>query len=191
MTSSNPQTTPKTIEAMLAETIKDAVEKKCVTEIPDDDDSRADHVIIGKPTRELRDEMVISIHMRHPFGPRMDKDTAVHGLPRSSDSGPWVFPAETMGGMRVERIIGCVQIRLRKRQNAEEASWLFEPVKERIRQAINCDASLSSLSDDFGNTMFWIETFRATGYDSGGGEVSLTNQWVDFRAFVSSTNCRS
>lgn len=185
-----PLTTPSTIEALIAETIQAAVEARCITDVPEDDESRANHVIIGKPTRELRDELVISVHMQHPFGPRLDRDQNITGTTGVPGPRPWKFPAETIGGATFEEIIGCVQIRLRQRTSLEDAMWIFSAVKERVKQAINLDKSLKTLTDGMGNTMFLIETFRAIGYDSGGAEVSLTTQWVDFRALVSRSNCR-
>nr|NIV40059.1 hypothetical protein [Anaerolineae bacterium] len=62
---------------------------------------------------------------------------------------------------------------------------------ERVKAAINRDADLNSLSDDFGNTMHVLETFQAVGYAGGGGDVSINFRWIDWRAFIHRTDCRT
>jgi hypothetical protein len=183
-------TTPEVVESMAAQTLRGVLQEWLIDRVPSDDGSRVHHVIVGKPTRELRDEMVVSVHMDHPFGPKMDKSTNISGLGGGLSGRPYVFPGETTGGMKIEEIIGCVQVRVRQRLAAEDASKLMYPILARIRQALNRDERLRFIEDGFGNYMFRIETFRATGYESGGGDVTINSKWVDFRALVCYSNCR-
>lgn len=185
-----PAGVPQSIEAVLSSTLLAAVKEYCQTNVSDTDESKADHVILGKPGSELSDKVVVSVHMQHPFGPVMDKDTNQTGLSGGLSMDPYAFPAETIGGMRVDKIIGCVQINIREDMPPDEAAWINGAVKERVRVAINEHPSLHDLADDFGNHLWKIETFRAVGYDSGGSDVSVHFRWIDFRAYVSYTNIR-
>ena len=183
--------TPQSIEWLIATNMRDAVSEWCINDVDTDDPSRADNVIIGKPQDELVDEITLSIHVHHPLGPGSDRDTDVTGLSGGLSQRKWNFPGETFGGMRVEEIVGCVQIRARVDQdNYTDALELFGPIVLRIEDAINRDSRLANLEDELGRTMFIIEAHRREGYESGGGSTWLDTQWVDWRAYVSSTNCR-
>lgn len=180
--------TPKSIEWLIATNMRDAVSEWCIIEVDADDLSKANNVIIGKPQDELVDEITLSIHIHHPLGPGSDRDTDVTG---SSTSTRWSFPGETTGGTRIEEIKGTVQIRARvDTDNYTDALELFGPVVLRIEDAINRDSRLAILEDGMGRTMFLIEAHRREGYESGGGNTWLDTQWVDWCAYVSSTNCR-
>jgi hypothetical protein len=109
----------------------------------------------------------------------------------SKPQGPYVWPVETSGGMRTETVIGAIQVNIRERESyADNAKAINAAVIARIRNAINQDASLRPFHDDFGNFVSRVETFQASGYQSGGGNVSINVRWVDWRAVVHSTNCR-
>jgi len=185
-----PTSTPSSIEPLLATTMQTVLTEWCITDVPEDDASRANAVIIGKPTDELRQDIVVSIHTQHPFGPIRDRDTRVDGVEGGGLSrSPHRFPQETLGGMRTEEIIGCVQVNIRLRKESEDATWLIGPVIERVKQGIDRDKRLIGLEDDLGNYLSIIETFRADGYAGGGGKVTTNFRWVDFRAYVHRTNC--
>jgi hypothetical protein len=179
---------PQSMEALLAHTLLDAITKRCITDVPPDDSGRTDQVVLGKLTRELRDENVIAVHMQHPLGPSIDRD-GMAGAPRNQDQ-PWDWPPETLGGMRTERIDGAVEIRLRKKLEYTDAVDIFAVVIQRVKDAINREESLRTLTDQMGNTMSIIEAFEAPGYAAGGGNVSINIRWVNWRAFVHSTNAR-
>jgi len=186
-----PTTTPAHYEAMLADKIRDAIEEWTITDIPQDDESRASTVIIGKPTTELKQDIVISVHMRHPLGPSRDRDQNVTGTARGGmTNSPWHWPRETIGGMRTTEVTGDIQIRLRKKVAADVAGWIISAVKERCVQAINKDWRLNAFSDDFSNFVSIVEAYRNDGYDSGGGSTTIHIGWVDFRAYVHHTNVR-
>lgn len=185
-----PFETPTALEAKLAHVLKDVIGDHCINYVAPDDTSKANHVIIGKPTRELRDEIVVSVHMDHPLGPIMDRDDRVSGLRGGLSNRPYVIPNETIGGMTVDEIIGGVQIRARRRETSEDATFIIKPVHVRIKRAINRDKRLRLIQDDLGNTMFTIHTFRAVGYESGGGDVTINTRWVNFRALACYSNCR-
>jgi len=178
------------IEAILAHTLHTVLTEWCIDDVSTDDPSRADHVVLGKPTRELRDSKVVSIRMQHPLGPAADKDEVVSGSPRGQDERGHYFPAETSGGMMVEKIIGCIEVRIREKLSYPDAVEVNASLIERIKRAINTDLRLALLKDDFGVTLFKLETFQATGHASGGGDVSINVRWVDWRAFTCRTNCR-
>jgi len=181
-----PDNVPTTLEAMIADGLEGACTEYCITNVDDDDPSMSDHVILGKPTEELADEIVVSIHMQHPFGPTMDKDSAITG--KTGVTG-FHFPDETIGGGRVDQIMGAVQVNIRQDLEYADAMWISAVVVERVKQAINLHPDVRSLTDSYGNVMFKLQTFRAIGYASGGGDVSVYFRWVDFVAYVSYTNC--
>jgi len=183
-------TVPQSIESILGDRLKDALTRWCITGVPLDDESRANHVILGKPTTQLRDNVVISIHTEHPLGPISDTDHIVMGTPRTNEERPFKWPAETTGGMRSKVVIGAVQINIREKMSYELAKSINGAVAARIEAAINQDAELDAFGDDFGNFMSRIETFQGSGYQAGGGNVSINIRWIDWRAFVHSTNCR-
>ena len=177
------------IEAVLAKALHAAVTKWCITNVPVKDESRANWVVLGKPTRELRDNIVISIHMQHPLGPNADTDNIVSGKPTTSGERPWDFPKE-LGGGRMEKYLGCVEINIREREAYEDAVNVISSLYERVKAAINRDPSLVPLEDDWGNTLMVLETWQAYGHESGGGSVSISRRWVDWRAFVYRVDCR-
>lgn len=181
---------PQSIESELGSRLKEVLTRWCITDISADDESRANHVILGKPTTQLRDNVVISIHTEHPLGPVSDKDHIVMGTPRSDDERPFKWPAETTGGMRSKVVIGAIQINIREKLSYETAKAINGAVAARIEAAINRDSELDAFADDFGNFMSRVETFQASGYQAGGGNVSINIRWIDWRAFVHSTNCR-
>ena len=181
---------PQSIESILGDKLKEVLTRWCITGVPLDDESRANHVILGKPTTELRDAVVISIHTEHPLGPISDKDHIVMGTPRSDDERPFKWPAETTGGMRSKVVIGAIQVNIREMFAYEIAKAINGAVASRIEAAINQDAELDAFNDDFGNFMSRIETFQGSGYQAGGGNVSINIRWIDWRAFVHATNCR-
>jgi len=179
------------IEAILAHMLHTVLLEWCITNVSADDPSRASHVVLGKPTRELRDSKVVSIRMQHPLGPAADKDEVVSGSPRGQDERGHYFPPETMGGMIVEKMIGCIEVRIREKLSYPDAVEVNASLIERIKKAINTDSRLGLLKDDFGVTLFKLETFQATGHASGGGDVSINVRWVDWRGFTCRTNCRA
>lgn len=178
------------IEAVLAQKLYEVLTKWCIIDVAAGDPSRADAVVLGKPTRELRDEIVISIHMQHPLGPSADKDELVSGAPREPDERPWNWPKE-FGGGKTEKIVGAVQINIRQKLSYDEAVEIIASVVERVKAAINQDRDLIPLKDDWGNTLLVLETFQASGHAGGGGEVSINLRWIDWRAFIARRDCRT
>lgn len=184
-------TVPVSVESILGDKLKDVLTRWCITDVPSDDESRANHVILGKPTTQLRDNVVISIHTEHPLGPTLDKDHSVTGgTTRGNEERPYKWPAETTGGMRNKVVVGAIQVNIREGFPYDIAKAINGAVAARVEAAINQDSQLDAFSDDFGNFMSRIETFQASGYQAGGGNVSINIKWIDWRAFVHSTNCR-
>ena len=177
------------IEAVLAQELYKVLTKWCITDVAANDPSRADAVVLGKPTRELRDEIVISIHMQHPLGPSADRDEIVSGTPRQREERPWIWPKE-FGGGKVEKMVGAIQVNIRQKLAYDEAVEIISSVVERVKAALNTDRDLVPLSDDWGNTLQVLETFQASGHAGGGGEVSINLRWIDWRAFISRRDCR-
>jgi len=178
------------IEAVVAKALMKALTKSCITEVPAEDMSRANHVIIGKPTNERADEIVIAIMMEHPFGPKFDRAPLLTMSQADPQTRPMRFPGETLGGMDVSMEIGTVWISIREKMPYEEAIEVISSVRERVKATINRDSSLVPLQDDYGNFLYRLETFQAEGYETGGRQVSINHRWVDFRFFVAVTNCR-
>lgn len=178
------------IEAVLAAKLKTVLLKWCITDVATTDPSRANHVVLGKPTRELRDSIVISIRMQHPLGPNADKDNIVSGKPTTTGERPWDWPKE-LGGGRMEKYLGTVEINIRDREEYEDAINIIASLYERVKAAINRDPDLIPLEDDWGNTLMVLETWQAYGHESGGGTVSISRRWVDWRAFVYRVDCRT
>jgi hypothetical protein len=170
------------IEALLAQALLAELTRQCITNVAADDESRANHVILGKPTTELRDSIVVSIHMQHPLGPGADTDGIEVGTPRQLNERPDRFPIEFCS--IIWKILGAVQINVRERQPYEDAIEIIASIYERIRQAIDRGAGLTPLTDDWGNTLFQLRSFQAAGYASGGGDISINVRWVSFRGDV-------
>lgn len=181
---------PHSIQSLIASTIKEVITDWCIDYVPADDPSRADHVVLGKPTRELKDNVVISIYMNHPLGRGADKDEFASGPPRAQDERPYKWPMESCGGMTTEKIIGGVQINYRRKKNYEGAIKEIGPILARIKQGINNDSRLDRLEDDLGSYMSSIQAIRTEGYTSGGGDITLERTWVTFRAWVHTDNSR-
>lgn len=188
--STAPTTVPDSIEGLLADELKEVLTDWCINYVSADDASRANHVIVGKPTKELRSAIVISIHMQHPLSRTKGGTDLVEGTPRNQSERPYHWPAETWGGMRTEMIVGAVQVNYREKETYEDAMNIIGPIVNRIKQGINQDARLTTLSDDMGNFMSKIETFTAEGVSSGGDNITVDRRWVSWRAFVHSTHAR-
>ena len=181
---------PETIEAKVALLLLDAVTDHCVNDVSSSDASRADWVILGKPTSERSDPIVISIHMQHPLGMNIGKEKASASRPTQMD--PWQVLPETQGGMMSRVQVGAVQIDIREDVPFSEAIHINAAVARRVKQAIDNDISLAGpITDDFGDLMSWIQTFEAAGYVAGGGDVSIHARWVNFKMLVHSSNVRS
>lgn len=182
---------PKAIESLIADTMKVVLTEWCITNTDEDDTTRADVVMIGKPTRELRNNIVISIHTSHPLGPSRDNDRLVEGPPRTQSERPLYFERETTGGARTEMMFGAVQIRIRESQDEGSALNTVAVADTRIKRGINMDSRLRSLTDDFGSTMILIETYEQPGYAAGGGDTSIFIRWIGWRAVIVSSNIRA
>lgn len=183
---------PLSAEAEIARRMKEALVRWCITDAEAADQSRANHVIIGKPTNELADEIVISVHTQHPLGPQADKDGVVMGPPREQDERPWRFPQETDGGMRSEKIVGAVQVNIREDLPADDAIKVSSMVVERVKAALNRDYRLRAflIEEPIKTFVSRIESFESRGYAAGGGDVSIYIRWVGWRALVHYTNVR-
>lgn len=182
--------TPSVIEDMVAQALLEVMTDICITQVPDDDKSRVDVVIIGKPTEELRKRNVLSVHTVHPLGPPKDTEDIMMGTPTKPNERPYKWPTETMGGMRTRKMLGTVQINLRQNVRAPDALPLIGAIESRVRRGIDMDIRLRGFKDDFGNFMHQVETYEAYGYASGGGKTSLHRRWVDWRGTVHSPNWR-
>ncbi|MHC4542922.1 MAG: hypothetical protein ACYSYL_00145 [Planctomycetota bacterium] len=183
--------TPTHIESLLGDTLHEIITDWCITNVSTEDLSRADHVVLGKPTSELRDNIVVSVHTQHPLGPEKDTDQRVEGKPRTWEERPWQFPRESHGGARFQMMYGAIQIRMRERNRHRVALAHKSVVAHRIRRAIERDTRLRVLEDDLGNTMLMIETFRHSGHAAGGGNVTVFIEWIDWRALIVSDNRRN
>jgi hypothetical protein len=182
--------TPQSVEAMVAITMRDVLIDHCITRVANDDKSRANIVIIGKPTEELRKKNVLSVFTVHPLGPQEDTETIMEGAPTKPNERPYKWPAETIGGMRTYKMLGAVQINLRQNVDGTEALVLIGAIESRIRSAVNNDMRLRVFRDDFGNMVHLIEVYQASGYASGGGDTSLHRRWIDWRGTIHSSNRR-
>lgn len=182
--------TPQSVEAMVAVAMRDVLIDHCITRVDNDDKSKADIVIIGKPTEELRKKVVLSVFTVHPLGPKEDTETIMEGAPTKPNERPYKWPPETIGGMRTYKMLGAVQINLRENVDGTEALSLIGALESRIRRAINNDQRLWVFRDDFGSMVHLIEVYQASGYASGGGDTSLHRRWIDWRATVNSSNRR-
>lgn len=178
------------IEDYIAEKLYAALLERCVTEISPSDPSRVAHVIIGKPTSERRDESVLSIMMQHPLGPSKDTEMLALGVPMDESVRPYNIPPETFGGAVHHTVVGTVWIAIREREDYADAIRIISSIFERVSATINKDRRLCPLVDDFGNTLYKLETFRSEGYETGGRQVAINHRWVDFRGLVVRSNCR-
>ncbi len=184
--------TDRGIDSVVAHKLVEVFRDRCIESVPDDDDSKADHVVLGKPTVERRDEIVIAVMMEHPLGRSQSTDKVLSSWSHTSDeeARPYTFPPESIGGMLVDVIIGTVWISIREMEDYEDSIDIISSVAERVRAAINRDSRLKRLCDDFGNMLFKLETFRGQGHETGGKGVAINHRWVDFRGLVARSNRR-
>ena len=182
--------TQEGIEAILAHKLHEALLKHCITDMPITDPSRANHVVLGKPTSERRDESVISIMMQNPLGPSKDSERLVQGIPFDESVRPYIFPPESIKGMVTETGVGVVWVAIREMKDYSQAMGIISSTVERVKVVINRAEGLVPLYDDFGNFLFKLETFRAAGYETGGRNVAINHRFIDFRGLVARTNCR-
>jgi hypothetical protein len=180
---------PVGIEYLIGSTLRDVVEKWTITDVPEDDPSRAAVVILGKATSERSNEgAVISITTDHPLGQSEDRDGSAEGTPKARNERPWSFPAEI--GTRFEKITGVVQIFYREGRDATNALKMLSAVTMRVKNAINSDPDLRSLKDDFGNFLIVIKTADNFGYQGGGGNTTTAIRYINWIAFIKSTATR-
>jgi len=181
--------TERGIEDYLGTLLKVVLNEALITNVDASDDSRANEVVLGKPTTERRQPKVVSIWIHHPLSLSKDMDEDVDGRRSSGDPNWW--PSE-MGADRygMERIIGAIQINIREQLEYSDALQIISSLKRRTVKALDTDARLKvNLTDDFDFTMIKFETFQAAGVDSGGQRTSIHNEWVSWRAYVSKPKC--
>jgi len=181
---------PESIENLIASTLKEVLTDWCINFVSDDDSSRANNVVLGKPTRELRNSIVVSVYMYHPLGFSKGGHYVAEGTPRAQRERPYKYPFETWGGMNTEEIIGAVQVNYREKEPYEDAIGIVAPIIGRIKKAINTDDRLEYLEDDMGWSMSSITTFETQGVASGGKNITVDRRWISWRAFIHSSNCR-
>jgi hypothetical protein len=183
-------TTPDSAEVAIARRIRDVLEDWCVNNVAEDDPSRADHVIRGKPTSERSNEIVISVHTHHPLGLSKSSEGVVDGPPVQEDERPYKWPMMTTGGFTTSKAIGAVQINIRLRAERELAERIIGAVAERVKQGVNRDKRLAGFKDEMGNFVSSVEAFETRGAGSGADNVSLDNRWITWRAWVHSRRAR-
>jgi len=182
--------TPQSLEHLIAHTLLEVLTEACITSVPKDDRSRVNVVKVGKPAEELKQKNLVSIFTVHPLGPGRDEGEIWMGTPTKPNERPEKWPVETVGGMRTDKMIGAVQINVRQNLKAEDAINVVGAITFRVTQAINRDPRLRTLTDDFGDFMSSITTFKRYGYESGGGMTSLYRRWIDWRARTHTPNSR-
>lgn len=180
------------MEAVLAQRLFKALKKVCIEDVALDDPSRANHVVLGKPTVERRDEIVISIMFQNPLGTGKDTERLLQGYPYDESLRPYQFPGgETFGGAVFDTVIGVVWVAIRKMKDYNLAIEIISSVAERVRWAINQYPGLDAACDDYGNHLFRLETFRGAGYETGGRNVAINHRFIDFRGLIARTNRRN
>jgi hypothetical protein len=177
-------TTPTSMHGLLASTLLTVLTDWCITRVDDDDDSKVDYVILGKPTGQLRSAKVVSIFMTHPLSLSRGGEEYVSGRSPEGTLGEEQWPEESWGGMRTESWEGAVQVNYRDKKSYDDAMDVIGPITTRITQAINQDSRFTGLRDDMGNMLSSIGTFRAEGVSSGGDNITVDRRWVSWRAFV-------
>lgn len=170
------------MESILCNQLALTLREFCITNAAT---NKADHVVIGRPDLEYRDDIVLSIYTQHPRGAEVARDYLASGR----KAGRWSFPNESGGGV-IEAIVGIVQVDVRKAGTAATTLVTLSDVVERVKTGIDTDRDLISLTDDHNGTLLEIEVVEVSGYDGTTGVVSTHQRWVSFLAFVSRQYCR-
>lgn len=174
------------VKAELCYRIKDVLLLEMKTNIPVDDVSRVDRVVVGKYTDD-REGIILAVHADHPLGHGKGRyDHGAEGVMRDQPERGWKFPSESIGGSHWDMMYGAVEYRLllegTKPENAVE---IVETLKARIVKGLDQNDSLAPLSDDYGCTLFGLRFYAGYGFASGGDDVSVDSGYVDFTANVS------
>lgn len=174
----------RSAKSELCNRIRDYLELRCKTEIPKDDNSRVNQVVVGRYTGELLG-IILSVHGDHPLGPFAGRhDGTAEGYPRRYSDRPWNLPAETIGGSKFEVLYGTVQLRMLKSVNQATSLEIVDVVMNRVTQVIENEPILP-IVDQFGNRVFYVGVLAELGYYSGSDDTGAAAYWCDFTARVS------
>ena len=168
----------------LVHRMREMLELRLKTEIPNNDPARVNTVVVSKYTSGLSG-IILSVHADHPLGFEKGRhDAQAEGLPRTLMDRAWVLPAETIGGSRFENWVGTVQVRMLKQVSPAKAVEIVDTVTTRIANVINNEPLIPEI-DEYGYKIFYLGTAARYGYASGGGDTAVNTYWCDWIAKVS------
>lgn len=171
-------------KSALVHRMREMLELRLKTEIPNNDPARVNTVVVSKYTADFSG-IILSVHAEHPLGFEMGRhDAQAEGLPRTLMDRAWTLPAETIGGSRFESWVGTVQVRMLKKVSPADAVAIVDTVTTRIANVINNEPLIPEI-DEYGYKIFYLGTASRYGYASGGGETAVNTYWCDWIAKVS------
>jgi hypothetical protein len=178
------------IKGELCRIMKTVLQAACIDDIDAADDALVGLVMLGKYQASITvKKIVIEVHPQHPLGPeRQERKSGQADVQR--DGYEWNLPPETIGGARFRWYRGTVQIRYHLKMDREEALAIIQVVVERVRQALETNASLIGITDDFGNRIHALEVTDDYSYTNEAGDPATERVFVDWRALVSSRRTR-
>jgi hypothetical protein len=169
--------------------MRELLELRLKTEIPNNDLARVNQVVVSKYTGELNG-IILSVHSDHPLGFDMARNNApAEGLPRTLQDRGWSLPAETIGGSRFENWVGTVQVRMLKQVEPSTAVEIVDTIVSRVARVIN-NEPIIPITDEYGVHVFYLGTGSNYGYASGGGTTATDSHWCDWIAKACYTRTR-
>jgi len=170
-------------KSQLVHRMREMLELRLKTEIPNSDPARVNKIVVSKYTDELSG-IILSVHSEHPLGPEQGRhDAQAEGLPRTLQDRSWILPAESIGGSRFESWLGTVQVRMLKQVSPANALEIVDAVTIRVAKVIN-NEPLIPITDEYGYHIFYLGTSARYGYASGGGTTAVDAYWCDWIAKV-------
>jgi len=179
------------IKGELCAAIKDSLQAACIDDVDPADPALVGLVVLGRYASSVTvKKIVVEVHPQHPLGPEKEERKSSQAE-KQQDGYKWDLPPETIGGSRFRWIRGSVQIRYHLRMDREEALPIIQVVVERVKQALDNDASLIGIADDFGNRVHALEVTDDYSYTNEAGDPATERVFVDWRALVSSRRTRA
>jgi hypothetical protein len=179
------------VKSLLLAGIETVLQEKCVDEIPDDDETRAGLVKIGRHQESaVKYGIVVEIHADHLLGSDREERHDSQGESQR-DGYEWDLPPETEGGSDLRWLRGTVRVWYHfKKKTREQAVDIIEVVVARIINALDRDSRLVGLSDTFGRRIHDVETTDNYTITNEGSKPALGHVFIDWRALMSKPNSK-
>ena len=176
------------IKHLIAQKLKDILTEACITNVANDDPTRADLVAIRNAGGKAgKARFVLTIKHFDPLNAEAWGDSTVGNRAHSNTLG-MQLPAGEVGGTTFEMIRGIVELSGNmtvSKEDIETADEYAQEVLARAKYAIRMARSqFAQLADSYGEKCFAFAVASGTEYDSGSDNSNSTRYFLRWLAFT-------